>query len=218
MTDSLMDQIAKLAPTKRHNLSRDMVDGSRQLSDAQARQILTHLHKCADVPGIAHVETPEFSGTVRVRRLDPDDARMPRPAGSSAAMTTALNTPPTVSSALPRLADLKGIPAGYYATPSGTGNNDLDFWRVDVPKKGRWEGFSFARRILGGGSGTEMRTVDLDNIPQRKALVAIRAAGVEEAGFAFAQAIGRCSACGLVLTDEVSRQRGKGPTCWSKQS
>jgi hypothetical protein len=25
----------------------------------------------------------------------------------------------------------------YYATPSRTGNNDLDFWRVDAPKSGR---------------------------------------------------------------------------------
>jgi hypothetical protein len=208
--ESLMAQITELAPNKKHNLSRDMVDGSRTLGLSQARMVLNHLNKCTDI-----------------QRPDPADDRMPRPAGQRF-ISPGLATPDNIdrggsdqaehrpSTYLPRLADLKGIPAGYYATPSGTGTNDLDFWRVDVPEKGKWDGFSFARRILGGGSGSEMRTIDLDNIQQRKALAAIRGAGLEAAGFAFATAIGRCRKCGLVLTDDDSRARGMGPTCAAK--
>lgn len=212
--EDLMAQIARLAPAKRHNLGKSLVDGSRELALPQARQVLTHLHKCPDIPGVANVEAPAVSGKVR-QLPDPADARMPRPAGEPAVRASAQPAGPVT---LPRLADLKGIPAGYYATPSGTGTNDLDFWRVDVPKKGKWEGFSFARRILGGGSGTEMRTIDLDNIQQRRALAAIQQAGLDEAGLAFAMAIGRCRKCGLILTDDESRARGMGPTCAAKAS
>ncbi len=210
--ENLMRQIADLAPRKRHSLGADMVNGSRRLSVAQAQMVLTHLHKARDIEGIAQVEAPGVSGQVRVRQMpDPEDDLMPRPTG-------AVRTEPRPApAALPRLTDLKGIPAGYYATPSGTGSNDLDFWRVDVPAKGKWAGFSFAKRILGGGSGSEMRTIDLDNIQQRKALLAIRSAGTDKAGDAFAAAIGRCRKCGLVLTDDESRSRGYGPTCWSKR-
>jgi hypothetical protein len=118
----------------------------------------------------------------------------------------------------PRLGDFKGlVPKGYYATPSRTGNNDYDFWRVD-PGKDRWEGFAFPVRVLGGGDGDSMRTVDLDNMQKRLALQAIVDYGIEEAAMLFAAKLMRCSDCGLALTDEESRRYGKGRVCRNKKS
>src|SRR6266852_5925128 len=42
------------------------------------------------------------------------------------------------------------IPQGHYATASLTGHNDLDFWRVDRPDKGKWTGGLFVKRVIGG--------------------------------------------------------------------
>jgi hypothetical protein len=70
--------------------------------------------------------------------------------------------------------------------------------------------------VLGGGESGKPRTVELDNIHQRMALQAIQDAGVEAAGKKFADELHHCSACGLPLTDAVSRAHGKGPTCREK--
>lgn len=122
------------------------------------------------------------------------------------------------SSVPPRLGDFKGlVPKGYYATPSRTGHNDYDFWRVD-PGKGKWEGFAFPVRVLGGGDGDSMRTVDLGNMQKRLALQAIVEYGLEEAAMLFAAELKRCSDCGLALTDEESRRVGKGKVCRNKKS
>lgn len=192
----MMAEIAVLAKVKKHHLAPDMVNGRRQLTEASARMALLHLHRCADIA-----------------RPDPDGSRMPAPAGASRPAAAPVQPAAPQQPSLPVLAAFKDIPEGYYATVSRTGSNDLDFWRVDKPAKGKWEGYSFARRILGGGDGSEMRTVDLPNIQQRLALQAIREAGTDQAKMAFATAIDRCSDCGRMLTDEISRQVGKGPTC-----
>jgi len=202
----LMDQIARLAPVKRHTLARYMVDGSRPLTVPQAEMVLAHLRKCDDVPGVAHLQAPGVSATVVTRKYPPDEPKAsPREPGDQQG-----------ASQLPVLASFKDIPAGFYATPSDS-SNDLDFWKVRKPSKGKWEGFAFPVRVLGGGSGGELRTVDLSNIQQRRALKAIREAGFDQAKKLFADHIGRCSECGLPLTDEVSRSYGKGPTCRAKR-
>lgn len=198
----LMSQIAKLAPSKRHTLARYMVDGSRQLTAPQARMVLAHLGKCDDLPGAVRPQ-PSGGGATVTRQ----HAQGERPAATTA------STP----NKLPGLASFKDIPAGFYATPSSTGSNDLDFWKVKKGTKGQWKGYAFPVRVLGGGSGSELRTVDLPNIQQRRALQAIQATGAEQAKKAFADYIGRCSECGLPLTDETSRRYGKGPTCRAKR-
>ena len=200
-----MAEILRLAGIKRHSLQRDMVDGSHTLSSAQMRMVLAHLSKCPDLPMAPKPAVPAAQ--------DPGTAYVSSPAGSGEAR---IRQEPAARTSLPTLADLKDVPAGYFATSSRTGNNDLDFWRVDKPANGKWAGYSFAVRILGGGDGSSMRTIKLDNIQMRLALVAIRAAGFEEAGDAFADAIRRCKKCGLVLTDELSRERRMGMSCWKK--
>ncbi len=51
----------------------------------------------------------------------------------------------------------KLVPGGYYATPSRTGNNDLDFWRVDKPMEGRWVGYTFVKRVINGNADQSVR-------------------------------------------------------------
>jgi hypothetical protein len=100
------------------------------------------------------------------------------------------------------------VPAGYYATASRTGNNDLDFWRVDRPETGKWAGYTFVKRIIGGHDPIRLRGAEA-----KQALATIAATGIEAAGKAYASAIGNCYACNRELTDEESRRVGLGPVC-----
>lgn len=100
------------------------------------------------------------------------------------------------------------VPEGRYATPSRTGNNDLDFWKVEQGE-GRWAGFTFVRRIIGGSDGAQR----IHRTEQRLALEAIERYGVEAAGMLYAEESSRCRRCGRVLTVDVSRHQGYGPEC-----
>jgi hypothetical protein len=106
-----------------------------------------------------------------------------------------------------------GIPeiaAGYYAVESATGNNDLDFYRVDRPTEGRWAGRTFVKRIIGGNPDIQVRGAEA-----RNALNRILAAGPDDAKKKYGQEIGQCGECNRHLTDETSRELGIGPVCRS---
>lgn len=103
------------------------------------------------------------------------------------------------------------VPAGHYAVTSATGHNDLDFYRVDRPTEGRWAGYLFVKRVIGGHPDTPIRGTE-----QAEALARIEGAGIAEARARYGQEIGRCGVCNRSLTDEVSRARGIGPDCWSR--
>lgn len=104
------------------------------------------------------------------------------------------------------------VPAGHYATPSRTGNNDLDFWTVDRPTEGRWAGYTFVKRVIGGHEDQSVRGSEA-----RQALEAIVAEGLEQVARRYGQEIGRCGRCNRSLTDETSRAYGIGPDCRSKE-
>jgi hypothetical protein len=187
-----METIRRLAgQCPGHRLAPDMVNGIRPLSEAAASAVILRLEGLIARRGGDSRETPA----------------PPAPAGIG-------SRPPGLP---PSLVTFKDIPPGYYATPSRTGNNDFDFWRVD-PGKGKWEGFRFAVRLLGGDAepGEMMRTVPLENVPMRLALQAIAEYGIEEAGAKFAELLVRCRDCGRFLTDQVSRDEGRGPVCRAK--
>jgi hypothetical protein len=112
------------------------------------------------------------------------------------------------SAARPAPADLPDVPEGHYAVPSRTGNNDLDFWRVDRPQTGSYAGRTFVKRIIGGRPDQNVRRDEV-----RAALEAIVAAGIEEAGTRYGQEIGQCRVCNRHLSDEESRRLGIGPDC-----
>lgn len=107
--------------------------------------------------------------------------------------------------------DLPDVPEGYYAVPSRTGNNDLDFFRVDRPTKGAWSGRTFVKRVIGGHSDTNVPLAQV-----RQALQSILDFGVEASRLRYATELGRCYVCNLHLTDELSRQLGIGPVCRAK--
>lgn len=107
---------------------------------------------------------------------------------------------------------ISDIPAGFYATPSATGNNDYDFWKVTVSKKG----FRSVKRVLGGGSSQLPALVEIQRQPMAAALGAILRAGIQASADLYADLESRCSDCGRQLTDEVSRQARKGPICREK--
>jgi hypothetical protein len=104
---------------------------------------------------------------------------------------------------------LPDVPAGYYAVPSATGDNDLDFWRVDRPTEGPWAGRVFVKRVIGGRADQSVRRIEA-----RSALEAIAEFGPVAAGARYGRELGQCGRCNRHLTDEVSRQRGIGPDCW----
>jgi hypothetical protein len=102
------------------------------------------------------------------------------------------------------------VPAGHYAVPSRTGNNDLDFWTVQVGK-GNWAGRRFVKRVIGGHEDTDVRGAEA-----RQALESIVKYGILEAGVLYGQTIGKCARCNRHLTDETSRNQGYGPECIGK--
>lgn len=103
---------------------------------------------------------------------------------------------------------LPDVPAGFYAVPSRTGNNDLDFFRVDRPEDGKWAGYTFVKRVIGGHDDQRVRGTEM-----RLALEAILATGVDQARQTYGVEIGRCAICNRHLTDDESRAFGIGPTC-----
>jgi hypothetical protein len=102
------------------------------------------------------------------------------------------------------------VPEGRYAVDSRTGAQDTDFWFVRVPAEGKWQGFSFVKRIIGGRPDTDVRGAEA-----RAALEAIEAAGVEAARARYGAEVGDCWRCGRTLTDELSRNPllSIGPDC-----
>ena len=122
-----------------------------------------------------------------------------------------------VPEAAPAAVDFGLIPVGYYATPSRTGNNDVDFWKVERPEDGKYAGFTFAKRVLGGGSGGQTRTTRIHMSEQRSALAAITGFGIEESRVLYGDKMKRCTKCNRELTDELSCQRRMGNDCWNNR-
>lgn len=105
------------------------------------------------------------------------------------------------------------VPAGHYAVKSATGNNDLDFYRIDRPTEGKWAGRTFVKRVIGGRPDVAVRNAG----ERQQVLDRIFEAGVEESGKLYAKEIGRCRRCNRHLTDEDSRvgRNGYGATCYA---
>lgn len=102
------------------------------------------------------------------------------------------------------------IPAGHYAVESLTGNNDLDFFRIDRPDHGTYAGRIFVKRIIGGKPDVGVRG--------KAATLALEAilnapGGPEMAAKLYGVEIGRCYKCNRRLTDATSRAAGIGPDC-----
>ena len=97
------------------------------------------------------------------------------------------------------------VPAGHYAVTM-TDGAALTFYRVDVPTDGRWAGYVFVKRVIGGRPDVAVRGADA-----RAVLTAI--AADDDAAARYGREIGRCYVCNRHLTDETSRALGIGPDC-----
>lgn len=178
----LAEKIAALAAGKQHHLAAYHVDGRHPVTPSAADGIMKYLMRCPDLPG--HAGGEESMGRTRTAR----DAR-------------------AAAGGQPAIAD---IPGGFYATPSRTGSNDLDFWKVT---EGRKEGVRFARRVIGGGDAKYPHLVDTSRPEQILALNAILRAGIDKAREDYADNQERCMKCGIHLTDDESRAARMGPVC-----
>jgi len=103
---------------------------------------------------------------------------------------------------------LPDVPAGHYAIPAFTGDNDLGFFRVKRPVAGKWAGRTFVNQVVGGHPDAPVRRTQA-----RAVLEAIVAAGIAEAGLRYGTELGQCCRCNRHLTDETSRTLGIGPEC-----
>jgi hypothetical protein len=179
----LTREVAKLAAGKKHSLAPYLVDGQHGLKAAQAGEIIAYLRRCPDLPRRQTTEEP-------VVRQQPEQ--------------------PEQTESRPVIADING---GFYATPSRTGHNDLDFWKVTEGKK---PGIRFVKRVIGGGTDRHPKLVEISRTEGFTALNAILRAGIEKAAEDYAINEKRCIKCGIQLTDDLSRERRMGPDCWGK--
>jgi hypothetical protein len=112
--------------------------------------------------------------------------------------------------------DFSLIPVGYYATP-GRGSNEFDFWKVERPEDGKYAGFTFIKRVLGGGSAGQTRVIRIHMSEQRLSLAAIARHGIEESRQLYGDKMKRCTKCNRDLTDDLSIARRMGNDCWNKR-
>lgn len=104
------------------------------------------------------------------------------------------------------------VAPGYYAIASATGNNDLDFFVVQAGK-GKWEGRSFVKRVVGGHPEFSIQGPHARIVLER---IQDAPGGPEAAAAKYGQEIGQCGMCNRTLTDEESRALGIGPVCRQK--
>jgi hypothetical protein len=104
---------------------------------------------------------------------------------------------------------LASVPTGYYALPSATGNNDLDFFVVHESR-----GVKVVSRVIGGKADKRLGGTQARDVTAR--LNALTDAEKREAMALFGREIGQCGMCGRHLTDETSRAHGLGSECRRK--
>src|SRR5690606_11948625 len=99
---------------------------------------------------------------------------------------------------------LTNVPDGYYALPSKTSHNDLDFICVRTQ-----HGKRYVNRYVGGQGQIYI------HYSEQRVFAQLLAGLTEDehvsAQRLFGHELGRCGRCGRSLTDEQSRARGFGP-------
>jgi hypothetical protein len=180
------------------------------LSEKQAKWVHSLLRQLnASYTGTTPVEALDRHGAGRTLLDGLIKAREDKAHGKDYDLPADVSQKATKASDTTERAALPEVPHGYYATPSATGNNDLDFWFVNVvTREGKWQGFRAVSRVIGGHA-----PVRVPGAVRRAALKAIEATGYEKAQMTFAQELGRCYRCGKTLTDDTSRELGIGPKC-----
>lgn len=98
------------------------------------------------------------------------------------------------------------VPEGRYAVEwDGT----LWFVKVDRPTEGRWAGYTFIERQLGGDYQRLNRKV-------QASLLRMIGEDARAAAVRYGKELGHCGSCGRELTNAESRAAGIGPVCRAK--
>lgn len=104
----------------------------------------------------------------------------------------------------------------FFALPSHTGNNDLDFYSLTLSHRATGD-LMVLKRILGGQTFDSCPVVRMSEaVRVIETLKAMTTEESDDAMQAFAKNLGRCCICGRTLTDEASRARGMGADCAEK--
>jgi hypothetical protein len=105
----------------------------------------------------------------------------------------------------------------YFALPSHTGNNDLDFYGIVLSRRKAGAIYTL-KRVVGGAIGADL----VSNSPvmslteAKRVIEVVGAMSGDEwnaAQMQFAQNLSRCFICNRTLTDDESRARGVGSEC-----
>jgi hypothetical protein len=105
----------------------------------------------------------------------------------------------------------------FFALPSHTGNNDLDFYSLTASHRATGD-LMVLKRILGGQTFESCPVVRMSEaVRVIETLKAMTTEESDDAMKAFADNLGRCCICGRTLTDEISRARGMGSECAKNQ-
>lgn len=182
--EQMAEKIARVAARKQHHLAPYLVDGKHPVNPAQFAGIMRNLERCQERPTQEQEMARQF------------------PVSSAGEARERAN--------LPAIGD---VIAGFYATPSRTGSNDYDFWKVT---EGRKPGVRFVKRVIGGGDLKYPRLEPVSRQEQMAALGAILRTGIEKSREDYADNQQRCMRCGLHLTDQESRAARMGPVCREK--
>lgn len=100
------------------------------------------------------------------------------------------------------------IPAGNYAIRWD--EDTIEFYKVDRPTKGKWEGYTFVSQRSGDNQipirDRQRRTMILNEISRDPKAAAVL----------YGKELGICSVCNHTLTDPDSIANGIGPVCAKK--
>lgn len=205
--EQMAREVARIAAGRQHRLAPYLVDGQHAINPAQYDGIMRHLLGCPEKA--ADQQMAENFGQARTGA----DRYFEGRADASAEYRGHLDA---ARSATVFRETVNDVPAGFFATPSRTGANDLDFWKVTVVKDGPWKGYRKVKRVVGGGDERLPRLIDVSKQEQKLALGAILRTGIARAQEDYADNQERCMKCGRQLTDDVSRARRMGDTCAGK--
>lgn len=110
------------------------------------------------------------------------------------------------------------MPSGRYAVKMHNqdwGRKQWQFFLVDKPTEGKWKGYTFIKRLIGGAQDGGYRKVVMPAASREAALRAIEA-NPKEAMLDFGLQSGSCGHCGRSLSNAESLERGIGPICAGK--
>jgi hypothetical protein len=103
------------------------------------------------------------------------------------------------------------VTEGCYAIDGTTGENPTAFYKIDKPAEGKWDGWIFVNRVIGGNPDAPVKGRDAYRV-----LREIIAAGPAGAMLRYGREMKICGECGSHLTREKSRAQGAGDTCYGR--